>query len=425
MTHAENRWCNTTGRFIAVTAIVIMALGAAPRVAAADPTPPPIPPNAPSVSFALEQVQKDLDTPVFVTHAGDDRLFYLEQGGRIKIIKNDAVVGPAFLDVSSLVTCCGEQGLLGLAFEPDYAATGRFYIYYSNTSGDQVIARYARSSNDPDRADPASATIILTIPHPVNGNHNGGWMGFGPDGVLYAGVGDGGGGGDPDCNGQDPNTLLGKILRLNVVGQVTYTIPAGNVFTTTQKPEVWAMGLRNPWRNAFDRQTGDLYIADVGQGAREEVNVLAAGAPSGADFGWSTYEGTLPYNNSCPPKTAGVTMPVTEYGRSLGQSVTGGYVYRGAAHPHLNGTYIFGDFGSGRIWAMWTPTATAAFTRTEILDTALNISSFGEDTNGELYVVDYGCYDSRCNPQRQGAIYRLRSAANLQPRAFLPIVIRQ
>jgi glucose/arabinose dehydrogenase len=378
------------------------------------------------VSFALVQVQNGLDTPVFVTHASDERLFYLEQGGRIRIIKNGAVLGPAFLDVSPLVTCCGEQGLLGLAFEPNYASTGRFYIYYTNTSGDQVIARYTVSAGDPDKADPNSRVGILTIPHPTNGNHNGGWLGFGPDGMLYAGVGDGGGGGDPFCAAQNPDDLRGKILRLNVVGQSTYVAPPDNIFALPQKPEVWAMGLRNPWRSSFDRQTGDLYIGDVGQGAREEVSHLAAGSPSGADFGWSTYEGSLTYSNSCPDKTTGVIMPATDYGRSLGTVVTGGYVYRGNQHAHLNGTYFFGDFDSGRIWALWVPTPTSAFTRTEVINTDLHISSFGEDSDGELYVVDYGCYDNNsCNPTRPGAIYRLTSQSNLLPRMFLPMTRRQ
>ncbi|MCS7056332.1 MAG: PQQ-dependent sugar dehydrogenase [Thermoflexales bacterium] len=379
-----------------------------------------VPPNSIIVSIGFEPVASGFNSPVFVTHAGDSRLFVVEQRGVIKIIKNGSVLGTPFLNLTALVLCCGEDGLLGLAFEPDYPTTGRFYVYYTNKSGDQVIARY-RVSSDPDVADPSSGQILLTIPHPIYGNHNAGWIGFGPDGHLYAAVGDGGGGGDPFCAAQDPGDLRGKILRLNVVGQITYTIPAGNIFTTTQRPEVWAIGLRNPWRNSFDRQTGDLYIADVGQGAREEINFVPAGASAGLNFGWSQYEGSIPYSDGssiggsfdCPPSGIAPTMPITDYGRSLGGSVTGGYVYRGSDFPWLNGVYFYGDYVSGKLFAAWRPSPGAPFTSAFIRDTGYNISSFGEDVNGELYLVSYS-----------GTIYRLRSEIRDKP-AYLPFVLQE
>jgi len=237
----------------------------------------------------------------------------------------------------------------------------------------------------------------MTIPHPNQSNHNGGWLGFGPDGNLYIGVGDGGGGGDPYCTAQNANDWRGKLLRINVVGQVTYTIPSGNIFTTPQKPEVFAIGLRNPWRASFDRTTGDLYIGDVGQGAREEVNFAPSGLGAGVNYGWSKFEGTLPYSNGCPASSIAPRAPFVDYGRSLGTSVTGGYVYRGSSYPWLNGVYFYGDFGSGRVWAAWQ-TGTGVFSTTLINVPQYSISSWGEDVNGELYLVHYG-----------GTVYRLTS----------------
>lgn len=395
-----------------------------PRVAAAlgrmDASPLTIPPNSPSVSIDFVEVASGFNRPVFVTHAGDARLFVVEQNGVIRIIKNGAVLGTPFLSLTSLVQCCGEEGLLGLAFEPNYATTGRFYVYYTNKSGNQVIARYQVSGN-PDIADPSSGQILLTIPHPNYGNHNGGWLSFGPDGNLYAGTGDGGGGGDPFCAAQDPADLRGKILRLNVVGQVTYTIPAGNVFTATQRPEVWAIGLRNPWRNSFDRQTGDLYIADVGQNAREEVNFAPANSPAGLNFGWSQYEGSIPYSDGssnagpfdCPPSGITPTMPITDYGRSLGSSITGGYVYRGQSYPWLNGVYFYADFGSGKLFAAWKSSPGSSFTGAFIRDTGYSVASFGEDVNGELYLVNY----------TNNTIYRLTSEFRGQS-VYVPIALR-
>ena len=392
-----------------VCMITIQLSAQPPRASAltrADLSPATIPPNSPSVSIGFEEVRSGFNRPVLVTHAGDARLFVVEQNGLIKVIKNGAVLGTPFLNLTSLVQCCGEEGLLGLAFEPNHATTGRFYVYYTNESGNQVIARYQVSGN-PDVANPGSAQILMTIPNPDYGNHNGGWLSFGPDGHLYAGVGDGGGGGDPFCAAQDPADWRGKILRLNAVGQITYTIPSGNVFTTTQKPEVWAIGLRNPWRASFDRQTGDLYIADVGQDAREEVNFVPAGSPAGLNFVWSQFEGNIPYSDGssnagpfdCPASGIAPTMPITDYDHSVGTSITGGYVYRGPSYPWLNGIYFYADFSTGRLFGAWKPTPGAAFTSAFIRDTSYNISSFGEDVNGELYLVSYS----------NGTIYKLTS----------------
>ena len=429
MSHSHRQhsalWVSTRALIVAACAVCTMTLpasGQPPRAwtrTQANLSSAIVPPNSPRVRINLEEVQSGFTLPVFVTHAGDDRVFVVQQNGLIRIIKNGAVLSQPFLNLSSLVQCCGEDGLLGLAFEPNYATTGRFYVYYTNKSGDQVIARYQVSSN-PDVADPSSAQIVMTIPHPSYSNHNGGWIGFGPDGNLYVSVGDGGGGGDPLCVAQNLTDWRGKILRLNVVGQVTYTIPSGNVFTTTQKPEVWAIGLRNPWRNSFDRQTGDLYIADVGQNAREEVNFVPAGSPAGLNFGWSQYEGSLPYSDGfsnagpfdCPASGITPTMPVIEYGRSVGASITGGYVYRGASYPWLDGVYFYADYVSGKLFAAWRPTPSSAFVTALIRDTDYSISSFGEDANGELYLVSYS----------DGKIYRLTSEF-LDKSVYVPIVL--
>ncbi|MCS6774540.1 MAG: PQQ-dependent sugar dehydrogenase [Thermoflexales bacterium] len=374
---------------------------------------PIVPPTPPHVTYQLVPVAAGLDKPVFITHAGDERLFIVEQRGTIRIWHDGSLLPTFFLDIQSIVKCCGEEGLLGLAFEPDYATTGRFYVYHTNPSGDQVVARYTVSS-DPNVADPSSRQVVLTIPHPDYENHNGGWIGFGLDGNLYVAVGDGGGAGDPFCVGQNPDDLRGKILRINVVNQVTYTIPAGNVFAPSQRPEVWAYGLRNPWRASFDRVTGAFYIADVGQNAREEVNYLPPSAPAGTDFGWSSFEGTLNYANSCPKKTTGVTFPVIEYDHSMGCSITGGYVYRGQQHPYLQGVYFFGDYCSGRIWAMWSPAPGAPFVSAVVLGPGAvsGLSSFGEDAQGEIYVASYFT----------GAIFRLSARG---PRVWIPTVLQE
>lgn len=384
----------------AFSSLGVMASGAAQDLPPRDPRAPDapnLPPNTPGITYSLTPVINNLNQPLLVTNAGDARLFVVEQEGVIRIFQNGSLLSTPFLSITNLVQSTGsEEGLLGLAFEPNYASTGRFYVYYTNNDGDQAIVRYSVSSN-PNVANAGSAVPIMTIPHPNQNNHNGGWLGFGPDNNLYIGVGDGGGGGDPYCTAQNVNDWRGKILRINVAGQVTYTIPSGNIFAAGQKPEVFAIGLRNPWRSSFDRMTGDLYIADVGQTAREEVNFAPANLGAGVNYGWSKFEGNLPYSNGCPASSIPPRAPFVDYGRSLGTSITGGYVYRGSNYPWLNGTYFYGDFGSGRVWAAWQ-TSSGVFSTTQINVPAYNFSSFGEDVNGELYLVDYG-----------GVVYRLTS----------------
>jgi glucose/arabinose dehydrogenase len=316
--------------------------------------------------------------PLYVTHAGDNRLFVVERGGRIRIVQNGAVLNTPFLNVSSLVTTGGsEQGLLGLAFHPGYPQNGLFYINYTNTSGDTVVAQYRVMSNDPNRADPNSATQVLLVDQPFV-NHNGGQMAFGPDGLLYIGMGDGGSGGDPQNYAQNTQSLpgnrllLGKMVRINV-NQQPFT------------PQVFALGLRNPWRWSFDRATNDMYIGDVGQNAWEEISFLPAGSAPGANFGWKIYEGTHQFSSG---SLTGDIKPFAEYDHGQGCSVTGGYVYRGAQIPGLQGKYLFGDFCSGRLWIS-THSGSGQWTTSVYKDTNYSISSFGEDLAGEMYLVDY------------------------------------
>ena len=360
------------------------------------PSAPNVPPNDPSIAYSFVPViTSGLTRPIFMTHAKDDRLFIMEQAGLIKIWQGGALLPTAFLSVTNLVQTnnsgYSEEGLLGLAFEPNYASTGHFYIYYTNTGGNQNIARYTVSAGNPNVADALSATILMTIAHPTYGNHNGGWMGFGPDGFLYTAVGDGGGSGDPFCAAQTTTDRRGKLLRLNVADQLTYTTPATNTFTTTQLSEVWAIGLRNPWRNSFDRQTGDLYIGDVGQGSWEEITFVPAGASAGLNFGWSKREGRNSYSNGCASSNIATTEPFTDYAHNSngGYSVTGGYVYRGAAYPWLDGAYFFADYSTGNVWTAWQPGAAGVFSTAKITTTTFNISSFGEDSAGEIYLADY------------------------------------
>ncbi|MDW8328064.1 MAG: PQQ-dependent sugar dehydrogenase [Anaerolineales bacterium] len=374
------------------------------------------------ISLALVPlITGGLNDPVFVTHAGDSRLFIVERCGRIRIFKNNALLATPFLDISNTganrVRCWGgEEGLLSVAFAPDYATNGRFYVYYVNVAGDLVIARYHVSTN-PDVADVNSEQIVLTIPHPIHNNHNGGQLAFGPnDGLLYIGPGDGGSGGDPPNNAQNPAQLLGKLLRINVEAgnPVTYTIPTTNPFTQTSgyRGEIWALGLRNPWRFSFDRATGDLFIADVGQYAWEEVNYQPANSNGGQNYGWRCFEGNADYNTSgCGPR-GNYTFPVSAYGRDQGCSVTGGYVYRGALYPNLTGRYLYSDFCSGRIWSLRF--TGAAWENVELLNSGLSISSFGEDVNGELYVAGYS----------NDTIYRLVDNAATPIRLFLPLIVR-
>ncbi|CAN5779220.1 PQQ-dependent sugar dehydrogenase [soil metagenome] len=353
------------------------------------------------VEVRLEPVVTGLNQPLDFVNASDGsgRLFIVEKGGTVRILQDGELAAEPFLDIGDKVTSNSERGLLGRAFAPNYADTGLFYINYTDLNGDTVVAEY--KSSDPATADPASETILLTIPQPEP-NHNGGDLAFGPDGMLYIGTGDGGGGGDQHGaigNGQNLDTLLGKLLRIQVGTEVgagsSYTVPTDNPFVSTEgaRPEIWAYGLRNPWRFSFDAQTGDLYIGDVGQNVYEEIDFQAANSPGGENYGWRVMEGFHCYNaNNCDQTS--LTLPVLEYPHSEGNSVTGGYVYRGDALPDLVGQYIYGDFGSGRIWR--AQKQGDAWTNELLLESGLNIASFGEDEAGELYAVAIG-----------GGVYRL------------------
>ncbi|RME42993.1 MAG: glucose dehydrogenase [Caldilineae bacterium] len=350
-------------------------------------------PNLQLPPIALRPFANGFDEPVYLTHAGDGtgRLFVVERRGTIRVLEEGEVQPEPFLDIRPLVGSKGrEQGLLSVAFHPDFAANGRLFVNYTDTNGDTVIAEY-RARPGGSRADPATARVLLTLSQPYS-NHNGGQLQFGPDGNLYIGTGDGGAANDPHGNGQNPSALLGKMLRLNVDFGEPYTVPADNPFVDAPgfRPEIWAVGLRNPWRFSFDRQTGDLYIADVGQNLYEEVDFVAAGSPGGLNFGWNLMEGRHCFQaEAC--RTEGLTLPIAEYGHEDGCSITGGYVYRGEAYPALDGVYLYADFCSGKVWGL-RPGGENRL----LLQTSLNISSFGEDETGEVYAVDLG-----------GGIYRV------------------
>jgi hypothetical protein len=336
--------------------------------------------------LALQEVASGLNNPVYVTSPpGDARLFLVEQPGRIRIIENGQLIAAPFLDIASRVASGGERGMLSVAFHPQYATNGFFYVYFTGPSGEIRVERFSVSSSR-NQANAASAKVILSVAHPRS-NHNGGLAMFGPDGMLYLGLGDGGGGGDPDRNGQNQATLLGKILRIDVSSGDPYSIPTGNPFAgrADARPEIWAMGLRNPWRFAFDRSAGTLYVADVGQNAIEEVNVVAS-TRAGVNYGWNVLEGSSCYEaSSCSRQ--GLELPVLEYGHENGQcSVTGGFVYRGSSIPELAGTYFYADYCAGWVRS-FTYNATATDKRDWNLGSIGSVTSFGEDSSGELYLT--------------------------------------
>lgn len=339
-------------------------------------------------SFATEKLLGGLATPVHLAHAGDGsgRLFVVEQDGRIRVVRDGALLGEPFLDLRDRVGSGGERGLLSVAFDPAFETNGRFFVYYTDREGDVVLARY-RAASGSDRADAASGVVLLTIDHGIFPNHNGGALAFGPDGHLYAGVGDGGGAGDPGLNGQDVDELLGKILRLDVRGE-TYAAPSDNPFVGRDgRDEIWALGLRNPWRLSFDRAEGHLYVADVGQGTREEIDFAPRDSAGGVNYGWNVWEGTHRYR---PGDTRGTaTFPVAEYENEGDHcAVTGGHVYRGARAPSLVGVYLYADYCSGVVWGLWSEGG--RWVTRQLADTDLRISSFGEDEAGDVYVVDHG-----------------------------------
>ncbi|MCQ3931874.1 MAG: glucose dehydrogenase [Chloroflexi bacterium] len=332
-------------------------------------------------------VTEGLTRPLFVTTPpGDnDRLFVVDQSGEIYIIQEGAMLETPFLDISGIVNDSGnEQGLLGLAFHPDYAENGYFFINYTAQDGSTVVARYSVSADDPNLADPDSEKVVIWIEQPF-ANHNGGMLAFGPDGYLYIGMGDGGSAGDPSNNGQDPFTLLGTMLRLDINTE-PYAIPPDNPFAdgTEGRPEIWAIGLRNPWRFSFDRATGDLYIADVGQNQYEEVNFQPADSTGGENYGWNIYEGRHSYEGN---ELDGTVKPIAEYSHDLGCSVTGGYVYRGSELPELDGVYLYADYCAGTIF--WLRNIDGEWEGDVFMNTDSPISSFGEDANGEIYVTDH------------------------------------
>ena len=341
----------------------------------------------------LEKVADGFASPVVITNAGDERVFVVEQRGVIWSLTAGARAERPFLDISDRVRAGGERGLLGLAFPGDHAMTGRFYVYYTDLQGDTVVSRFVA---DGDSADPAGEQVLLTQQQPF-GNHNGGQLAFGPDGYLYVGLGDGGSGGDPQDNGQDLGTLLGKLLRIDVSGD-GYLAPPDNPFVGTDgaRPEIWAYGLRNPWRFSFDYASGDLFIADVGQNAFEEVNLQSAGSTGGENYGWNVMEGAVCFEPRSGCDESGLVLPIITYphGGEWGRSISGGYVYRGTTAPSLEGAYVFADYVSGRIW---TARADDGWQPRLLLDSGLNISTFGVGHDGELYVADHS----------SGAIYQL------------------
>ena len=344
----------------------------------------------------LVPVASGLGAITAITNAGDERLFVTVQTGQVRIVSGGQVLPTPFLDISALVLCCGERGLLSVAFHPSYRENGLFFVYYTDDAGDLEIVRYRRSASDPNRADPAARAVLLTIPHPVNANHNGGQLQFGPDGYLYIGTGDGGSANDPPCNAQRDEVLLGKLLRIDVDQNANsspfYGIPPDNPFAEPGgvRDEIWAKGLRNPWRFSFDRSTGDLWIGDVGQGEREEIDFQPRSSRGGENYGWKLMEGTRCGDGSDSGCPAGVPPcnspafvgPRYEYTHAEGCSVAGGYVYRGTRVPALAGRYVYGDYCSGRLWADGEVLAPVA----------PGLSTFGEDIAGELYV---GTQDGR------------------------------
>ena len=372
---------------VIVLVLVLSLVGQAAALAQVDTFDPA------AFDVGLEPVAEGFTEPLFLTHAGDDRLFVVEKGGTIRVIENDSVLESPFLDITDRVgSDASEQGLLGLAFPSNHAESGLFYVNYTDLDGNTVVSRFS-VTDDPSIADPESEEVVLTQDQPA-WNHNGGMLAFGPDNYLYIGFGDGGGQGDPDGNGQSLGTWLGKILRVEVDPVHTngepYIVPEDNPFVSDPDalPEIWALGLRNPWRFSFDRETGDLWIGDVGGGAYEEINVLAVD-DAGANLGWRVMEGPECYQGTeCDPSP--FVEPVFDFAHSTGYgcSIIGGYVYHGEQFADLTGTYVLSDFCTGLIWGGGLDES-GEYVFSEPMETGLSISSFGEDVNGEVYVVDY------------------------------------
>ena len=347
-------------------------------------------PSSPAGGFTTKLVASGFKRPTFVTNAGDGsgRLFVVEKRGVISVIDKDGnKEADPFLDITSLVRSSGsEQGLLGLAFHPDFAKNGRFFVDYTATNADNTVAEFQVKTAG-DSADPASLKVLLAVPDQYP-NHNGGMLAFGPDGFLYIAMGDGGSGGDPDGNGENLGAYLGKILRVDVNTGDPYGIPTTNPFLKIAgaRSEIWAYGLRNPWRFTFDRDTGDLWIGDVGQNKYEEIDFQAAADKGGVNYGWNTMEGLHCYKPETGCDQTGLVKPIFEYSHDDGCSVTGGYVYRGKAVAALAGRYLFTDYCKAKLWAT-TRSASGEFTTVELGDLPGGVTSFGEDEAGELYIA--------------------------------------
>ncbi|HEX7615192.1 MAG TPA: PQQ-dependent sugar dehydrogenase [Thermoanaerobaculia bacterium] len=369
--------------------------------------------------IALNPIATGFSSPTQVTSArdGSGRLFVVEQGGRVKIVRDGVTLSTPFLDISSRVSCCGERGLLSIVFLPRIGPVGPdawFFVDYTDVNGDTTISRFS-VSNDPDIANSVnSESVILKITQPF-ANHNGGQLAFGPDGYLYVGMGDGGSAGDPNNNGQNLGSLLGKILRIDVLGSVSpYGIPPSNPFagSSTARPEIWAYGLRNPWRFSFDRKSGDLFIGDVGQDAWEEVDFQPVGGAGGANYGWRLTEGNHCFNPATGCSFAGITPPVAEYGHVGGNcSITGGFVYRGRDFARLSGIYFYADYCSGRVWGLRN--GASGWETQELLKPGYGITSFGEGDTGEVYAVD----------GNSGTLYRLVDADGALSVLTVPVVV--
>ncbi len=340
-------------------------------------------------NYQWMEIASGFNKPLGMASYFDDNLviFVLEQDGVIRILENGIILERPFLDIKNKTLTRGsEQGLLGIALDPDFIDNGIFYINYTGSGGDTIIARYL-ASDDRKTSDPSSEQIILTYEQPYS-NHNGGNLVFGPDGYLYIGLGDGGSGGDPELRAQNPTTLLGKMVRIAVRDQDVYAVPPDNYYQSGEgRSEIWALGLRNPWRYSFDRITGDLWIADVGQGNWEEINFTPANSPAGKNYGWYFREGSHPFKGD-PTDPSVLVDPVFEYDHGYGCSVTGGYVYRGNELPEWFGVYLFGDFCNGKVWGL-LPNGNNEFKSTELFNTGVNISSFGEDVFGEIYLISH------------------------------------
>jgi glucose/arabinose dehydrogenase len=367
--------------------------------AARNPAAPPVTLGAPTdAKIALARRAGGLSKPIFITSArdGTGRLFIVEQTGRIKIYKDGAVLATPFLSIGSQVSDGYEQGLLGLAFHPKFKTNRKLYVNFTDNNGDTVVREYKASSSNPNVVATSTARTIIKIAQPYD-NHNGGHLAFGPDGYLYIGMGDGGSAGDPGNRAQNKDVLLGKLLRLNVNGSSSahnYLFPSGNPYIgVAGRNEIWQIGLRNPYRFSFDRANGNLWIGDVGQGSWEEIDRAtrtSSGAGRGTNWGWRVMEGRHCYKPSTGCSTSGKTLPLLEYDHGNGRcAVTGGYVYRGANIPALVGGYVFADFCSGEIWVV-NANASSPASRTLLLDTSSQISGFGENAAGELYVLDLG-----------------------------------